>query len=137
MNVGQVANVTQLPIRTLHYYEAISLVVPKRRPNGYREYDGASIQKLNFIRRARNLGFSVDVCRTLLSLYEDRSRASSDVRAIARKHLEEIDTKIDELQSLQGTLQHLIDNCKGNSRPDCPIIDELSGREEISASDKI
>lgn len=137
MNIGQVANVTQLPVRTLHYYESISLVVPKRRPNGYREYDGANVQKLNFIRRARNLGFSVDVCRTLLSLYEDRSRASSDVKAIARKHLEEIDTKIDELQSLQRTLQHLIDHCKGNSRPDCPIIDELSGREKVSASDEI
>jgi len=132
MNVGEAANATCLPVRTLHYYESIDLVVPKRRPNGYREYDSTNIRKLNFIRKARSLGFSVETCRTLLSLYEDQNRTSAEVKAIAEKHMAEINAKIDELQSLRGTLRHLIDNCKGNSRPDCPIIDELSRQGEES-----
>ena len=132
MNVGEVANATFLPVRTLHYYESIDLVVPKRRPNGYREYDSSNIQKLHFIRRARSLGFSVETCRTLLSLYEDQDRTSAEVKVIAAEHLGEIDNKINELQSLRETLQYLIDNCLGNSRPDCPIIDELARQVETN-----
>ncbi|MEQ8504359.1 MAG: Cu(I)-responsive transcriptional regulator [Rhodospirillales bacterium] len=130
MNVGDVATATGMSVKTLHYYEEIGLVVPKRQDNGYRVYSEIDVHKLNFIHRARGLGFSVDACRTLLSLYEDKQRASADVKAIANEHLEEIEIKIEELRSLRNTLKHLIDHCKGDHRPDCPIIDGLAGEEK-------
>lgn len=130
MNVGDAANATGMSVKTLHYYEEIGLVVPKRQGNGYRVYSEIDVHKLNFIHRARSLGFSVDACRTLLSLYEDDGRASADVKAIAQEHLEQIETKIEELQSLHGTLKHLVDHCAGDHRPDCPIIDGLAGEEQ-------
>lgn len=129
MNVGDVAQATGMSVKALHYYEEINLVVPNRQQNGYRVYSEIDIHKLNFIHRARGLGFSVDACRTLLSLYEDHNRASADVKAIAQAHLKEIDTKIAALQSLHDTLKHLIDHCKGDHRPDCPIINGLAGKE--------
>ena len=79
------------------------------------------------MQRARSLGFSIDDCRTLLSLYEDQNRASAEVKNVARKHLEEIEAKITELQDLQETLSHLVEHCAGDDRPDCPIMDGLSG----------
>ena len=101
MNVGQAAEASGMSVKTLHYYEEIGLVVPKRQENGYRAYSETDVHKLNFIHRARGLGFTVEACRELLSLYEDRSRASADVKAIAGQHLEEVETKIEELKALR------------------------------------
>jgi Cu(I)-responsive transcriptional regulator len=126
MNVGEAANASGLSVKTLHYYEEIGLVVPKRQENGYRAYSESDVHKLNFIHRARGLGFTVEACRELLSLYEDRNRASADVKAIAGQHLEEVETKIEELKSLRETIKDLHDNCRGDHRPDCPIIDGLA-----------
>lgn len=126
MNVGDVATATGLSIKTLHYYEEIGLVVPKRQGNGYRAYSEDDVHKLAFVQRARSLGFTVDACRELLSLYEDRNRTSADVKAIAGQHLEEIQTKIAELKALRGTLKDLYDRCRGDHRPECPIIDGLA-----------
>tara|TARA_Y100000766_G_C18838657_1_gene571845 strand:+ start:572 stop:937 length:366 start_codon:yes stop_codon:yes gene_type:complete len=112
----------------MHYYEEIGLVVPARRDNGYRDYSEADVHKLGFLQRARALGFSVDECRTLLTLYEDQNRASVDVKRIATMHLQRIEAKLEELVSLRKVLAHLIECCDGDDRPDCPILDGLAGR---------
>jgi len=135
MNIGDAAKATGLSAKTIRYYEGINLVVADRSGNGYRNYSDAHIHKLRFVRRARRLGFSIDVCRALLSLYQDRNRASSEVKSIAKKHLGEIEVKIIELQNLQETLSHLIDHCAGDDRPDCPIMDGLSGDFNETAAD--
>ncbi|MCG8360119.1 MAG: Cu(I)-responsive transcriptional regulator [Kiloniellales bacterium] len=129
MNIGEAERRCGLPAKTIRYYEEIGLVVPERRDNGYRDYDEPGVRKLQFLQRARSLGFSVQDCRALLSLYDDRKRASADVKAIAEAHLERIERKIDELDSLRRALQHLVTACHGDERPDCPIIDELAGEE--------
>ncbi|MED6308569.1 MAG: Cu(I)-responsive transcriptional regulator [Pseudomonadota bacterium] len=128
MNIGRASEKTGLPVRTIHYYEEIELVVPARRDNGYRDYSDTDVHKLSFLHRARGLGFSVEDCRALLTLYEDRNRASADVKNIAAAHLERIEEKLAELNSLQEVLTHLVDSCDGDARPDCPILDGLAGK---------
>lgn len=132
MNIGDAARATGLPAKTIRYYEDIKLVIADRSENGYRNYSDQHIHKLSFVQRARSLGFSIEECRTLLSLYEDKQRASAEVKGIAQKHLAEIEAKITELQNLQQTLSHLVEHCAGDHRPDCPIIDDLAG--EIHAA---
>lgn len=126
MNIGAAAQASGLPVKTIRFYEEIGLVAAGRRPNGFRDYDNAAVQKLRFVQRARGLGFSVEDCRSLLSLYEDRSRASADVKALAQERLAQIAAKLLELKSLQAELSHLVEACQGDSRPDCPILDGLS-----------
>ncbi len=127
MNVGTAARRTGLPAKTIRYYEEIGLISPGRAGNGYRDYTGDDIHRLAFLRRARNLGFSIDDCRQLMALYRDRSRASHDVRAIASAHVAAIEEKVRELQSMRATLQKLIHACHGDDRPDCPILEEMAG----------
>ena len=129
MMVGEAAQRSGLPTKTVRYYEEIGLVVAKREDNGYRVYDEADIHKLRFLQRARGLGFTIEECRNLLSLYEDKRRASSDVKALARARIEEIDRKVEELHSLRDTLARLVDACHGDHRPECPILDDLAGPE--------
>ena len=126
MNIGIAGRVSSLPAKTIRYYEDIGLIHPARRDNGYRDYSQDDIHKLRFLQRARSLGFTIEDCRILLSLYEDDSRASKDVKSIAKKHLDKIEQKISELKGMHATLRHLIDNCHGDHRPDCPIIDGLA-----------
>ena len=128
MNVGMAAEQSGLPVKTVRYYEEIGLVVPARQANGYRDYAEPEVHKLRFLHRARGLGFSIEDCRALLALYEDRARASADVKAIAEAHLSRIEDKIAELESLRRTLGHLVRGCDGNQRPDCPILDDLAGQ---------
>ena len=128
MKIGDAALKTELTEKTIRYYEEIGLVVPVRRENGYREFSEQDVLLLKFIARARKLGFSVDDCRQLLSLYSDRKRASKDVKRIAEEHLIEIDLKIKELSDMRDTLRHLVSTCQGNDRPDCPIINDLAGK---------
>lgn len=128
MNIGQAAKLSDLSVKTIRYYEDIELVKPERLDNGYRDYSDADIHCLIFLKRSRGLGFTIDECRLLLSLYEDDHRSSRDVKAIANDKLVEIDRKIEELQSLKNTLNTLVDNCHGDDKPDCPIIDNLSGQ---------
>ncbi|MEL0022270.1 MAG: Cu(I)-responsive transcriptional regulator [Rickettsiales bacterium] len=127
MNVGKAAALSGLPVRTMHYYEEIGLVVPTRQTNGYRDYSEADVRKLQFLHRSRGLGFSVEDCRALLTLYEDRNRASADVKDIAQAHLGRIEAKLAELRSLHKALKHLVECCDGDDRPDCPILDDLAG----------
>lgn len=127
MNIGDVAGRTGLPAKTIRYYEDIGLVTPARSENGYRVFADSDAHKLTFLGRARALGFSIEDCRNLLTLWEDRSRASADVRAIATHHLAEIDTKIKGLSAMRDTLAELVQNCAGDARPDCPILKGLEG----------
>jgi MerR family copper efflux transcriptional regulator len=127
MNIGDASERSGLPPKTIRYYEDIDLLKPARSGNGYRDYSSKDIHRLRFLQRARSLGFSVEECRQLLSLYGDKTRESADVKAIAEAKLTEIERKIAELMGLQKTLQHLVHHCHGDERPDCPILDELSG----------
>jgi MerR family copper efflux transcriptional regulator len=127
MNIGTAAEKSGLPAKTIRYYEEVGLVKAARGENGYREYGQNEVHKLRFLKRARNLGFSVEECRQLLSLYEDQSRESAEVKAIAQAKLGELELRLRELTELRNTLRHLVHCCNGDSRPDCPIIDELAG----------
>lgn len=126
MNISTAAKAAGLPVKTVRYYADIGLVqAPSRSNAGYRTYDDASVRKLVFIRRSREFGFSIDECRELLSLYQDQDRTSAEVKKIASNRLEEIEAKQRELQSLHDELAHLVKTCRGDHRPDCPIIDYL------------
>ena len=126
MNIGEVAERSGLPAKTIRYYEDIGLVRPQRSGNGYRAFRETDLHKLAFLGRARALGFTIEDCRTLLSLYEDESRESAQVKAIAEEHLTEIDAKIAQLQSMRTLLSRLVASCCGDHRPDCPILDDLA-----------
>lgn len=126
MNVRDASQQTGLPSKTIRYYDDIGLVVADRQNNGYRDYDDRAIQKLAFLKRARQLGFSLDDCRQLLSLYEDTDRESADVKALAEAHLTEVDARLSELNHLRDTLAELIHSCRGDHRPDCPILADMA-----------
>lgn len=127
MNIGTASRKSGLPPKTIRYYEEIGLLTADRAANGYRDYSADDVHRLLFVQRSRNLGFSVEECRQLLSLYDDQSRESGDVKAMAEAKLLQIDQKLAELQGLRDTLSHLVATCHGDDRPDCPIIDGLSG----------
>lgn len=133
MNIGEASIHAGLPPKTIRYYEEIGLVAPGRRDNGYRDYGEKDLHKLRFISRARGLGFSIEDCRALLSLYENKARASADVKVLALTRIAEIDRKIAELRSLRATLDHLSEACHGDLRPECPILDEISGSPATSS----
>lgn len=126
MNIQSAAQASDLPVKTVRYYDDIGLVTPGRAENGYRAYGDDDVHKLRFLGRARSLGFSLDDCRQLLSLYEDRNRASADVKALTMARIDDVDRKIAELKSLRKTLNDLAKSCHGDDRPDCPIIDGLA-----------
>ncbi|MBS8226042.1 Cu(I)-responsive transcriptional regulator [Vannielia litorea] len=132
MNIGEVADRSGLPPKTIRYYEDIGLVRPLRHDNGYRAFREHDLHKLAFLGRARTLGFSIEDCRTLLGLYEDETRESAQVKAVAEEHLETIDEKIRQLQSMRATLSHLVEACHGDHRPDCPILSDLAGSQPKS-----
>ena len=127
MNIGSAANRSGLPAKTIRYYEDIGLIHPDRKTNGYRDYSDSHLHILRFLARARSLGFTIEECRRLLSLYEDKARASADVKALAMEHIRNVEIKIGELESMRQTLTTLVDACHGDDRPDCPILDDLSG----------
>jgi Cu(I)-responsive transcriptional regulator len=125
MNIGDVSKRAGLPAKTIRYYEEIGLVTPLRDTNGYRSFRERDMHKLAFLGRARALGFTIEDCRTLLALWDDQDRASADVRAIAKEHLAQIEAKIADLQNIRDTLSHLVRECAGDQRPDCPILETL------------
>lgn len=127
MNVGEAGRHSGLPAKTIRYYEEIGLIRPSRAANGYRDYSSDDVHRLAFLKRARGLGFGIEDCRHLMALYNDRNRASHDVRDLAIAHVAAIEEKVRELQSMRATLQKLIHACHGDSRPDCPILDDMAG----------
>lgn len=126
MNISQAAAATRLPAKTIRYYEDIGLIYPERRDNGYRDFAESQVHSLRFLARARDMGFSIEDCRSLLALWEDRDRASADVRRIAKDHLNAIEAKIADLCAMRDTLTDLVQDCVGDNRPDCPILKGLA-----------
>jgi Cu(I)-responsive transcriptional regulator len=127
MNIGQAAAASGVSAKMIRYYESIGLInAVTRTEAGYRVYSEADVHTLKFIRRARDLGFSVEQMTNLLALWQDRSRASAEVKRIALEHVSELEGKMRELAEITETLRHLAKNCHGDHRPDCPIINELS-----------
>jgi MerR family copper efflux transcriptional regulator len=128
MNIGTVARTSGVPTKTIRYYESIGLIPPANRgDNGYRNYDQMDVETLRFIHRARRLGFSVKDVGNLLALWQDKNRASADVKAFALRHIEEVERRITELESIRQTLLDLTKRCHGDNRPNCPIIEDLAG----------
>ncbi len=128
MHIGQVADSAGVSAKRIRYYEQIGLIDAARRSDaGYRVYEERDLHTVRFIRRARQLGFSIPQIATLLALWRDRQRCSADVKKVALAHVEELRRKIAELQSMVDTLEDLAARCDGGSRPDCPILAELQG----------
>ena len=127
LNIGDAAKASGVSAKMIRHYESIGLTGEARRTDaGYRVYDERDVQVLQFIHRSRALGFSLDQIRTLLALWQDKHRASKDVRAMARAHIGELDRKIADMQAMKRTLEKLASACHGDDRPDCPILDDLS-----------
>ena len=133
-SIGEAAELSGISAKMIRYYESMGLMPePSRTQAGYRKYEENDIHNLRFILRARDLGFSVKQIRELLDLWRDRDRASSEVKALASGHLVELRRKLREMEMIVDTLQHLVKNCHGDDRPDCPILGEL-GRDQLTRS---
>lgn len=129
MNIGEAGQSAGLPAKTIRYYEDIGLIKPLRDANGYRAFRESDVHTLRFLARARALGFTIEDCRDLLALWEDKDRVSSDVRRIAQEHLALIERKVADLQSMRDTLSDLVRDCAGDQRPDCPILNRLGNAD--------
>jgi MerR family transcriptional regulator, copper efflux regulator len=127
MNIGEAATASGVSAKMIRYYESVALILPAdRSAAGYRRYGPADVQTLRFLRRARNLGFSVDQMRDLLALWRDDRRSSAEVKRLALAHAAALEAKAREIAEMSHALRHLAERCEGNHRPDCPIIDELA-----------
>ena len=127
MNIGQASRATGVSAKMIRYYEEIGLVRPASRTDAnYREYDRRELNELRFIKRGRNLGFSMTEITRLLALWRDRDRPSREVKAIADRHVADLDARIAEMQAMADTLRHLSHCCSGDERPDCPILRDLA-----------
>jgi MerR family transcriptional regulator, copper efflux regulator len=126
MNIGEAANASGVSAKTIRYYEAARLITPADRTDGgYRVYTRADVVMLRFIKRARDLGFSIERIRRLVDLWQDKSRASADVKRLALDHIAEIGAKIAAMTSMRDAVQELADACEGDDRPECPILRDL------------
>lgn len=133
MQIGRAAKASGVSAKMIRHYESIGLIpAPDRRHSNYRDYAAADIHRLGFVRRARDLGFSIVEIRDLLRLWADTGRSSADVKALARAHIGELDAKITLLMEMRNTLSGLADACDGDHRPDCPIIDSLAGEVPLA-----
>tara|TARA_B100001758_G_C18272968_1_gene537372 strand:+ start:606 stop:995 length:390 start_codon:yes stop_codon:yes gene_type:complete len=127
MNIGKAAKLSDLTIKTVRYYANIGLIKPTQNSlTGYREYNEEEVSKLKFIGKARKFDFSINECKELLSLYENKDRTSKEVKKITLEKVSEIDEKLKDLYNLRNQLNFLANNCHGDNRPDCPILDELA-----------
>jgi Cu(I)-responsive transcriptional regulator len=134
MNIGQAARQSGVSAKMIRYYEATGLIDKARRSEaGYRHYTAGDVHTLRFIRRARDLGFSVEGIAGLLALWRDRSRHSADVKELALGHIADLKRKVAELESMVATLSHLASCCQGDERPDCPILADLATAEPETA----
>jgi MerR family copper efflux transcriptional regulator len=126
-NIGEASAASGVHAKMIRHYESLGLIPKARRTDaGYRVYDSKDIHTLKFVKRARDLGFSMVEIKKLLGLWKNRSRTSSEVKRLASHHIEELDQKISELKLMRDALKHLTSNCHGDDRPTCPILDKLS-----------
>jgi Cu(I)-responsive transcriptional regulator len=129
MNIGQASKASGVSAKMIRYYEGVGLVRPASRTSAnYREFSAREVNELRFIKRARNLGFSVEEIAKLLELWRDQGRPSREVKAIAQRHVDDLDHRISEMQSMADTLRELARCCAGDERPDCPILADLGAR---------
>lgn len=136
MNIGEASKASGVSAKMIRYYEQTGLIPEaRRRSSGYRVYADVDIHRLHFIRRARDLGFSVPEITNLLDLWNDNARHSADVKRLAQTHITELHDKIDGLRKMANTLQTLIDCCAGDDRPDCPILDGLEQLDPVTRDD--
>ena len=126
--IGVAARLSKVSAKMVRHYESLGLLAPvARTDSGYRQYNEADVRTLQFIKRGRDLGFSMVEIAELVGLWHNRKRASASVKRIAQKHLNELAQRIEALQAMQRTLSALLDHCQGDGRPDCPILDDLAG----------
>jgi len=138
MTISRVAAATGLSAKMIRYYETIGLLPPaSRTESGYRVYSATDLHLLHFIRRARGLGFTLEQTKELLALWQDRQRASADVKALAESHIAALEAKIAELAGMRDTLQTLLGSCHGDQRPDCPILDDLAASAANQVPQKV
>jgi MerR family copper efflux transcriptional regulator len=137
MNIGEAAEKAGVTPKMVRHYESLGLL-PKvhRTESGYRVYGEPEVHTLRFIKRSRDLGFSIPEISELVKLWQDRRRPSSSVKKVAATHLAELDRKIEEMQSMRKTLGHLIHCCQGDHRPDCPILEDLGRAKPVQAAKK-
>ena len=127
MHIGEASKLSDLTVKATRYYANIDLVKPRQNSQtGYRNYTEKDVLKLKFIGKARSFNFSIDECRDLLSLYENENRPSKEVKKITLEKISEIDKKLNDLKTLRKELSHLANNCHGDDRPNCPILEALS-----------
>ncbi|MEO7031540.1 MAG: Cu(I)-responsive transcriptional regulator [Herbaspirillum sp.] len=128
MNIGQASSASGVSAKMIRYYESTGLITAANRSEaGYRQYGNTDIQNLRFIKRARDLGFSLARIQALLALWQDRSRQSADVKQLAQQYIIELDSDIAKLQSIRDQLHHMTACCHGDQRPECPILNDLAG----------
>jgi Cu(I)-responsive transcriptional regulator len=128
-NIGEAARRSGVSAKMVRHYESLGLLPSVgRTESGYRQYSDREVHTLRFIRRSRDLGFSMAEIAELLKLWQNRRRSSADVRRIASKHVQELNQRMAEMESMRRTLEHLIECCQGDQRPDCPILEELEGQ---------
>lgn len=134
MNIGEAANASGVSAKMIRHYESVDLLPPAARTEaGYRQYTEKDVHALQFIRRSRDLGFSIDKNRGLLSLWHDRKRPGRQVKALALSHIADLEQKAQEILAMKATLEHLVHCCKGDDRPDCPILNNLADSRQHGA----
>ncbi|MBR0672922.1 Cu(I)-responsive transcriptional regulator [Neoroseomonas soli] len=129
MNIGDAAATSGVSAKMIRHYESIGLLTAARSDNGYRVYADRDVAVLRFIRHARDLGFPLEDVRRLLMLWQDRGRASAEVKQLALTHVEALENKAASLRTMAASLRHLAEHCHGDTRPDCPILDDLARKE--------
>ncbi len=136
MNIGEAAKASGVSAKMIRHYEGVGLFPEAARTDsGYRQYSGKEVSTLRFIRQSRDLGFSIEQIRELLALWQNRKRPSRQVKALAQAHIGELEQKLKELQAMKATLEHLVDCCHGDDRPDCPIIETLADENTAVTAD--
>jgi len=129
VNIGSAAELSGISAKMVRHYESLGLL-PRvaRTDSGYRQYSEADVHTLRFIKRSRDLGFSMAEIAELVTLWQNRRRTSASVKRIAQKHVDELTARIEAMQAMQRTLRQLLHHCHGDERPDCPILDDLASR---------
>ena len=130
MNISEAARRSGLTSKTIRYYEEIGLIAPARRgENGYRQYEGSAVEELQFLARARDVGFDLDECRQLVNLQRDKGRQSRHARELVLEKSAKLQARIDRLQAMQHVLQDMALRCQGDEGPDCAILEDLAGAD--------
>jgi MerR family copper efflux transcriptional regulator len=130
MNIGAAATASGVSAKMIRHYESVGLFPEANRTEaGYRQYADKEVNTLRFIRHSRDLGFSIEQIRELLGLWQNRRRPSRQVKALAQAHIEELEQKLQKLQAMKATLEHLVHCCRGDDRPDCPILEALAAEK--------